>query len=47
MNTLMYDVGTPIRNSDQRIACVHFRPRTVNDKVYLKIQYGDRCSASV
>jgi len=43
MNTLMYDVGTPIPNVDQRRACIYFRPRTAQDKVYLKIQYRRAC----
>jgi len=47
MNTLMYDVGTPIPNVEQRRACIYFRPRTAQDKVYLKIQYGDGCLATV
>jgi len=47
MNTLMYAVGTPISGSTQRTACVYFRPRTSTDKVYLKVQYGNGCSANV
>jgi hypothetical protein len=47
MNTLMYAVGTPIENSNQRTACVYFRPRQSTDKVYLKVQYGNGCSANV
>jgi astacin len=47
MNKLMYDVGTPIANSQQRTACVFFRPRQSTDKNYFKIQYGNGCSAHV
>lgn len=47
MNTLMYAVATPIANSNQRTACVFFRPREATDKVYLKVVYGNGCSANV
>jgi len=47
MSTLMYDVATPIAGSNERYACVYFRPRTSTDKVYLKVQYGNGCSANV
>jgi hypothetical protein len=47
MNILMYDVGTPIPNSDQRSACVFFRPRRSNDTVYFKIQYGSGCNSHI
>jgi len=47
MNTLMYAVGTPIPNSQERKACVFFRPRQSTDKVFFKIQYGNGCSAHV
>lgn len=43
----MYDVATTIPNSDERSACVYFRPRQSNDQVYIKIQYGNGCSANV
>ncbi len=47
MNMLMYDVGTPIPNSDQRAACVFFRPRRSTDAIYFKIQYGAGCNSNV
>jgi len=47
MNTLMYAVGTPIAGSNQRNACIFFRPRQSTDKTYFKIQYGNGCSAHV
>jgi len=47
MQTLMYAVGTPIANSNERKACVFFRPRQSTDKTYFKIQYGGGCSANV
>jgi len=47
MQTLMFAVGTPIANSQQRTACVFFRPRQATDKTYFKIQYGNGCSAHV
>jgi hypothetical protein len=47
MNTLMFAVGTPIPNSEQRNACVYFRPRQSTDKNFFKIQYGNGCSAHV
>ena len=43
----MYAVATEIPNSNDRSACVYFRPRESNDQVYIKIQYGDGCSANV
>jgi len=47
MQTLMFAVGTPIANSEQRTACIYFRPRQAADKAYFKIQYGNGCSAHV
>jgi hypothetical protein len=47
MQTLMFAVGTPIANSQQRTTCVYFRPRQSTDKTYFKIQYGNGCSAHV
>jgi len=47
MHTLMYAVGTPQANATERKVCVYFRPRVSTDTVYLKIQYGIGCSASV
>jgi hypothetical protein len=47
MQTLMYAVATPKANTQERTACVFFRPRTSTDKVYFKIQYGTGCSANV
>lgn len=47
MYTLMYDVATSQPNTDDRSACVYFRPREATDNVYLKIQYGNGCSAHV
>jgi len=47
MQRLMYAVGTPVSGSVQRRACVYFRPRTDDDKVFLKIQYGEGCNAGV
>jgi hypothetical protein len=47
MNTLMYTVGTPIADSQQRTACIFFRPRQSTDKSFFKIQYGNGCSAHV
>jgi hypothetical protein len=47
MDMLMFDVGTPIPNSEQRSACVYFRPRQSTDQIYFKIQYGDGCSSNV
>jgi len=47
MQTLMYAVGTPKPNSQERSACVFFRPRQATDKIYFKIQYGNGCSAHV
>jgi len=47
MHTLMYAVATPKPNTDERTVCVYFRPRQTTDKVYLKIQYGNGCSAHV
>jgi hypothetical protein len=47
MHRLMYDVATPKPDTDDRLACVYFRPRESTDKVYFKIQYGTGCSANV
>jgi hypothetical protein len=47
MYTLMYDVATPKENTNDRSACVYFRPREAGDNVYLKAQYGQGCSANV
>jgi hypothetical protein len=47
MDMLMFDVGTPIPNSEQRSACVYFRPYQLTDPIHLKIQYGEGCSATV
>lgn len=47
MNMLMYAVGTPIANSQQRTACIYLRPRQTADKNFIKIQYGNGCSAHV
>lgn len=46
MNTLMYDISTSVTNINQRQACVYFWPRTGDDKVYLKIQYSNSCTAT-
>lgn len=43
----MYDVGTPIPNSKERSACIYFRPVQAGDQDYIKIQYGNGCSAHV
>jgi len=47
MQKLMYDVATPTNTSNQRTACIYFRPRQATDKVFFKIQYGTGCSAHV
>jgi len=47
MQTLMFAVGSPIAGSQNRKACVHFRPRESTDKTFFKIQYGNGCSANV
>jgi hypothetical protein len=47
MHTLMYAVGTPKANTTERKVCVYFRPRVSTDTVFLKIQYGNGCSAHV
>ena len=47
MQTLMYDVGTPIPGLTSRQPCVSFRPREEEDTSYLKISYGDGCSSTV
>lgn len=44
---LMYDVATPTSNPNERSACVYFRDREPSDQVYIKIQYGNGCSANV
>jgi hypothetical protein len=47
MQTLMYAVGTPKANTQERTTCVFFRPRQSTDKAFVKIQYGNGCSATV
>ncbi|CAF0972711.1 unnamed protein product [Rotaria sordida] len=47
MNKVMRDTSTPIAGSTQRKQCITFRPKTSSDKVFVKIQYGTGCSASV
>ena len=47
MSILMYSVGIPIPDSDERAECVSFRPRQSTDQHYIKIQYGNGCSANV
>lgn len=47
MNTLMFAVATPTADATQRQACVLFRPRQAADKIYLKVVYGNGCSANV
>jgi hypothetical protein len=47
MQALMYDVASPKPGTNERTACVFFRPRQAADKVYFKIQYGNGCSAHV
>jgi len=47
MQTLMYAVATPKPNTQERTACVYFRPRQATDKVFVKIAYGNGCSAHV
>lgn len=47
MQILMYSVATPMPDSNQRSACVYFRPREATDQAYFKIQYGNGCSAHV
>jgi len=42
-----FRIKTPIADSQQRTACVFFRPRQSTDKNYFKIQYGNGCSAHV
>jgi len=39
--------STPIAGSTGRKPCVTFRPKTSSDQVFVKIQYGTGCSASV
>lgn len=48
MNALMYDIGTPIPGQQlAREVCVVFRPVEQTDTQFIKIQYGNGCSASV
>ncbi|UJR35535.1 hypothetical protein I4U23_028289 [Adineta vaga] len=47
MQILMYAVGTPISGSTSRYACIYFRPRRSDDQIFVKIQYGNGCSAHV
>jgi hypothetical protein len=39
--------STAITGSTSRKSCIRFRPKSSSDKVFLKIQYGTGCSASV
>jgi hypothetical protein len=39
--------STPIAGSTARKTCVSFRPKLSSDLVFVKIQYGTGCSASV
>lgn len=47
MSTLHFAVGTPIEGRQDRQLCVQFRPRTENDAIFLQIDYGNGCSATV
>ena len=47
MNDFMWDVGRQTPGSQQRTACVYFRPRQANDRGYINIQYGTGCGALV
>lgn len=47
MQKLAYDVAIRIVDSEDRKACVQFRPREDTDENYLLIEYGNGCSASV
>ncbi|CAF0981074.1 unnamed protein product [Rotaria magnacalcarata] len=47
MKILSDAVSTPIAGSTSRKPCVTFRPKISTDQVFVKIQYGTGCSASV
>ncbi|CAF3448765.1 unnamed protein product [Rotaria sp. Silwood2] len=47
MNTLMNTTSRPIVGSIVRKPCITFQPKTSSDQVYLKIQYGTGCSATI
>lgn len=47
MQTLMYDVATPISGQTSRQSCVSFRPKEEQDEIYLAISYGSGCYATV
>jgi hypothetical protein len=47
MLKLMIAVGTPTDDPTKLAACIYFRPRQSTDKTYIKVQYGNGCSASV
>jgi len=47
MRILTDVTGTPITGSTARKPCVTFRPKVSSDSVFVKIQYGTGCSASV
>lgn len=47
MRSIEAATSTPIQGSTSRKPCVTFRPKLANDRVFVKIQYGTGCSASV
>ena len=47
MQRLMYDVGTPIPGQTLRRTCVYFRPKQSQDRSYVRVIYGNGCSATV
>jgi hypothetical protein len=47
IRTVMDVTSTPIEGSTASKHCVTFRPKTASDNVFVKIQYGTGCSASV
>jgi hypothetical protein len=47
MRTLMYAVGKPVVGSRWRKMCISFRPKKSSDQEYLRIVYGNGCSATV
>jgi hypothetical protein len=47
MNTLTYDVGTPIPGETTRKACVAFRPQQQNGENFVRFEYGSGCSGTV
>ena len=47
MNDLMWDVGRQKPGTQERTACVYFRPRQASDRGYINIQYGTGCGALV